>query len=104
MTSQLANLDLDLADYDLWAIRCVVREGRWMNLNREEQIIAVHLLRRKGLSNHQIAARMRIGEDLATKMALRCVPKIDIDTIPERVMGAPVDNSYLSRSDVRGRC
>lgn len=98
-----ADLDLDLADYDLWAIRCMVREGRWMNLTREEQIIAAHLMKRKGMDNREIAERLRTCIDTAQRYT-NLKPGLDIDSIPERVSGAKLNRVKISRSDVRGRC
>lgn len=102
MTSSLAQADaeLDLRDFDLYAIQVVVREGKPMRLSRVEQRLAVHLMKAKGIDGGAQAYRLGITTDLVTKF-YRQPPPIDLDEVPERVMGAKINRSLITREEAR---
>lgn len=74
---------------DLWAVRIVVREGRFMPLTRSEQIVAAHLMRKKGLSIAEASERLRLSPALTQKLGLR-KPPAALDQVGDDVIGNPV--------------
>lgn len=108
MTSSLAQADeqIELPDYDWWAIQVVVREGRYVNLAMPERIIAAKLMRRKGWEWADIAMALRSTRDAVTKLCNRSDSGLDLDDLiaakPE-IIGAPLPDvgPVMSRSTVR---
>lgn len=85
---------------DLWAIQVVVREGKPMRLITREGIIAAQLMRRKGIGTHEQARRLGVTRDLVNRWHTRKAC-IDIDLIPEYVMGAPEVKVHFTDQDAR---
>ena len=97
----LAEADPDLPDYDWWAIKVVVREGRPMhNLTRDEKVAAAKLMRRKGVDGHTAAHRLGIQQALVNKF-WKLPDKFDLDLVPEGVVGAPLPKNLVTREDAR---
>lgn len=99
MTSALDNRANDESqECDLWAIQVVVREGARMNLSREEQILAAHLMRAKGFDGRETATRLRISHDLVHKFwGLK--PPMPVEDVPTEVIGPLVKKPLVTRAD-----
>lgn len=101
MTSSLANTAHGIADFDLWAIQVVVREGKPMvNLTRREKILASHLMRKKGVDAATAAMRLGVKTSLVHKYWKMPEP-IPLDEIPDYVVGATIIKALITRKDVR---
>lgn len=101
MTSSLAQPEaaLDPQDYDWWAIRVVVREGKPMHsLARDEKVVAAKLMRRKGLDGITVSYRLGIKPALVNKY-WRMPNPVDLDAIDPSVMGAVIPKPLVSRKD-----
>lgn len=72
---------------DLWAVRVVVREGRYMPLSKEERILAAHLLSLKGFTSPQIAERLRMDNGHAAYHLLRGKPPMPLEEVDPTVYG-----------------
>ncbi len=80
-------------DLDLWAIKVVVRECRYMKLSRTEQVVAARLMRRKGWGTMEIATALRTSTDSVVQMYKRDKINVDLDELVEQmpeVVGPPV--------------
>jgi hypothetical protein len=89
----------DTQDYDWWAIRVVVREGKPMhNLTRAEKVVAAKLMRRKGIDGLTVSFRLGIKEALVHKF-WKLPDPIDMDGIDPSVMGAVIPKPLVSRKD-----
>lgn len=103
MTSSLAQAEAAPApqDFDWWAIRVVVREGKPMhNLTREEKVVAAKLMRRKGIDGLTCSYRLGIKHALVNKF-WKLPDPIDLDDIDPSVMGAVIPKPLVSRADAQ---
>lgn len=76
--------ELGLEDCDIWAIKVVVREGRYMPLNRTEATIACQLMRRKNVGFAAICLALRMSKGAAVKMCRHDKTGVDIDELIAR--------------------
>ena len=53
--------ELDFSRVDTWAIGLVVNEGVRMNLSLEERVIAVREMKKLGMSQEDMAHRLRVS-------------------------------------------
>lgn len=85
----------------MWAVKVVVREGKPMRLNRDEQRLAAHLMKIKGIDGISQAYRLGISHDLVGKFwrMPSPIPLEDVD--PEMIGNKIPPTHHISRSDVR---
>jgi hypothetical protein len=81
------NLTAD--DFDWFAIKVAVREGKYMALTRYERTIAVKLMREKGYSSAEIGDLLGMESPAVTKAFQRPWP-YPRHLIPDEVMGGKV--------------
>jgi len=89
----------DVELIDMWAVRVAVREGKRMKLTTPELILAVKLCHRKNLTAPATAERLGLTRAQVDKYRRVELP-IDVDSIPEDVIGRREDNETFNYKDV----